>query len=340
MVLAHVIAKLYGAGRLVLGHVDHGVRAGSAEDRERVEAFARHLGARSLSTTLPPGSDAEARLRALRYRALEAQRQAAGAELILTAHTQDDAAETVLITFLRNGIPRGIPEQRGRVVRPLLGVPRAAVRAHAARHHLEHAEDPSNREPRYLRNRVRKELLPLLESRYRPGVGRRLAALPRTLFSQPRVVRGGTDGREGTGRKAPARALENATRPEATEIVGWLEGETSIGLERRPWGGGAFPDGRRIAVFDADLLDRPALRLARPGDRIRPFGMTGRKKLTDVLREAGVPAALRARVPVVAGPGDQVVWVPGLLRGAEAPVGETTREVWLFTFKRDSRVAG
>jgi tRNA(Ile)-lysidine synthase len=115
------------------------------------------------------GRSVEEAGREARYRFLEA---VAGSDaLIVTAHTADDAAETVLINLLRGtGLAgaRGIPARRGRIVRPLIGARRQELRTLLDDAGIESRTDPSNEDPAYLRNRVRHELLPLLEE-LRPG---------------------------------------------------------------------------------------------------------------------------------------------------------------------------
>ena len=118
--------------------------------------------------------------REARYRFLE-EVAPAGA-LIATAHTADDAAETVLLNLLRgSGLAgvRGIPARRGRIVRPLLGERRSdAPRRCSTRPASRYRVDPSNDDPAYLRNRVRGELLPLLEA-LRPGAVDRIGQFAR-----------------------------------------------------------------------------------------------------------------------------------------------------------------
>jgi len=117
--------------------------------------------------------------REARYRFLD--EIAPDAALIVTAHTADDAAETVLLNLLRgSGLSgaRGIPRRRGRIVRPLLDVRRATLRALLDDGAIPYVDDPSNADPAYLRNRVRAELLPLLEA-IRPGAVDRIGAFAR-----------------------------------------------------------------------------------------------------------------------------------------------------------------
>ncbi len=325
VVLAHAASALLGGRRVVLGHVDHGVRADSAEDARFVRSVAQGLNVDSLHTRVSPRSDAEAALREARYEALEAQRIQAQACFTLTAHTEDDQAESVLIGLVRSGHPEsllGIPEQRARILRPMLGVSRKAVTEYARKHRLIWREDLSNREPRYLRNRIRKELLPLLETRYRAGTKKRLAALARTLFASSRV------NQEGRAPKAPPKEVyDYPSLPKPSP-----KGPTIL-MRCEPWNGGAIPQGRQTAYFDADALPSPMVRLFQAGDRIQPFGMEGRTKVTEVLRAARISSEHRASYPVVVDQTGAVMWVPGVIRSAFAPVGDETSKVWVFSMK-------
>lgn len=311
--LAAGTVELLGARRVVLGHVDHGVRPDSQEDARSVDELGEMLGAETRSVRVEPPSADEDTLRQARYAALFAMREAAGAAALLMGHTLDDQAETVLMALIsssRASSLSGIPRERGPILRPLLGVPRSEVVAYAVRRGLRWREDATNSDPRYLRNRVRRELLPLLESRYRPGLRGRLAALAEEISGQRRLP-------------------QNVERASGVVTHTW----PSIVIMRAPWTGEPLPDGRKKAVFDASALAAPTVRPWAPGDRIRPFGLEGRRKVADVLSEAGVPREARRGWPVVE-EGGEVVWVSGLLRSGRAPVGPATREVWIFEQKR------
>jgi tRNA(Ile)-lysidine synthetase-like protein len=312
VVLAHATVEVLGARRVVLGHVDHRVRPDSGSDARFVEALADRLGATVVVDAVSPLSDAEAELRRVRYQALESQRQRSDAVVLMTAHTRDDQAETLMLQLLRETelvALDGIARHRDRILRPLLDVPRAEVAAHAAAHQLSWREDPTNLEPRYLRNRIRKELLPLIESRYRARFSERLAELTRI--------------------RAPA---SNVPAPIESAMQ-----NVSVSMRSMPWSGGPIPDGVRGAAFDADVLICPAIRTLRPGDKIRPFGMKGRTKVAEVLRAAGVPPEARAHALLVVDDEDRVLWVPGVVRSAEAPVQDGTKRVWMFEV-RDNAV--
>ncbi|MDP9000424.1 MAG: tRNA lysidine(34) synthetase TilS, partial [Myxococcota bacterium] len=121
----------------------------------------------------------QARARTIRWNALRDAAGKAGADRIATGHHADDRAETVLMRVLRGSRARGLgvlPPRDGDRIRPLCRARRSDVEAHIARHHLPYAVDPSNRDPRYLRTRVRHEVLPALE-RLNPRVVEHLCGI-------------------------------------------------------------------------------------------------------------------------------------------------------------------
>jgi tRNA(Ile)-lysidine synthase len=149
-------------------HVDHGLRPESASEALVVERAARRLGAgfRSRRVLVAPGSNLEARARAARYATLEQARREVGASAVLTGHTADDQAETVLLNVLRGAATdglAGIPARRGTLARPLLGVRRADTHAICRALVLCPVDDPMNADPGYRRVFLRREVLPALE---------------------------------------------------------------------------------------------------------------------------------------------------------------------------------
>jgi tRNA(Ile)-lysidine synthase len=160
-------------------HFDHAMRDGSAADADWVRGLCR---AWAVPLELDragsaPRSEAEARAR--RYAFLRRAAEQTGADAILTAHHADDQAETLLFRLARGTGPAGlagIRARRGRVVRPLLPFTRTEVLAYARACRIHWRDDPTNRSERYVRNRIRLVLLPLLET-VRPGATRRLARL-------------------------------------------------------------------------------------------------------------------------------------------------------------------
>src|SRR5262249_42436080 len=137
--------------------------------------------------TAPGGDGLEAEARRVRHAALEARARAVGAGRIAFGHTADDQAETVLMRLLGGAGPPGLAAMapvRGLIIRPLLDSRRADLLAHLTARGLPWIDDPSNRDPRFLRNRLRHEVLPALATVAGPRVTQALcrsAALSRAL---------------------------------------------------------------------------------------------------------------------------------------------------------------
>lgn len=161
--------------------VDHGLPA-SPSLIDAARRLAARLGvAHRLLPARAEGRTEEA-LRLARYRALEAE--AGPGELIVTGHTRDDQAETVLANLVRGaGTPglAGIPARRGRWCRPLLGVSRAEARAAADALGLPYADDPENEDAARRRNLLRHRVIPVMEESLGPGVRPALARAARLL---------------------------------------------------------------------------------------------------------------------------------------------------------------
>ena len=149
-------------------HVDHQLRRGSAAEALTVAAAASRLGAEFRSVTVGPfrGANIEAAARAARYAALPAD--------VLTGHTADDQAETVMLNLLRGasaGVAAMNPDRR----RPLLALRRTDTVLVCDLLGFTVVNDPSNTDPRFTRNRVRHELLPLMDDIARRDVSALLA---------------------------------------------------------------------------------------------------------------------------------------------------------------------
>lgn len=150
-------------------HVDHGVRAGSADEAEHVRTIATALGAdfRAAAVTIAPGANLEARARDARYATLDDARVALGAEVVLVGHTADDQAETVLLNVLRGSAASGLAgmaPRHGTLVRPLLELRRADTSALCAALGIAVVEDPMNDDRAFRRVAIRHDVLPLLSS--------------------------------------------------------------------------------------------------------------------------------------------------------------------------------
>ena len=179
--------------RLQAHHIDHALHSDSATWNARCAELATHFGvaysAERLASTPPAGASIENWARHARYAALLAHTDAQTA--LLTAHHQDDQAETVLLHALRGSGPHGLAGIRAhgrcgdtRLLRPLLDESRAELRIYADVHGLTWIEDPSNVEQRFARNRLRAAVLPTMEHAF-PGAA---AALARVASLQGEVV--------------------------------------------------------------------------------------------------------------------------------------------------------
>lgn len=137
-------------------HVDHGLRPGSAREADLVRSHAERFGASFEARTarVEPGPNLEARARAARRDALPPG--------TLTGHTADDQVETVLLNLLRGAGLDGLRGMRA-VTKPLIGIRRTETEELCAALELTVVRDPSNLDRAIRRNRVRHELLPLLD---------------------------------------------------------------------------------------------------------------------------------------------------------------------------------
>ena len=139
-------------------HVDHGLREHSHTEAELVAQLAMQLGAQfeSRTVSVEQGANTEARAREARYGVLP--------QGVMTGHTADDQAETILINLLRGSGTRGLAGMQPTAQRPLLHIRRRETEALCIALGIVVFNDPSNDDERFQRNRIRHEVLPLLES--------------------------------------------------------------------------------------------------------------------------------------------------------------------------------
>ena len=184
MALLDILLRLLeGTGvRLAAAHFNHCLRTTADRDEQFVREWCgRHgvtfLAGRGDVRAYAAGTGVEDAARQMRYAFLEEAADRLGASRIATAHHQDDNAETVLLHLLRGTGLRGlcgIPPVRGRIIRPLLEISRAEIDGYVAERHIPYVEDETNGDAAYTRNRLRLEVLPLLEE-ISPGCTARIA---------------------------------------------------------------------------------------------------------------------------------------------------------------------
>jgi tRNA(Ile)-lysidine synthase len=233
MALLDVVARLapkLGLGLFAHG-VDHGLRADASQELDAAAAHAEKLDIPFGRTRVrvPRGGNLQARARAARWNALATAAGSCRASAIATAHQADDRAETVLIRLLRGAGPAGLAVLPPRapladtaleLVRPLLRARRTDVMAHLARHRIPFANDPSNADARFVRTRVRREVLPLL-AEIDPAVVDHLTALADDLAGQQDGT-GGTRGLPRPTQRALAELLRSGSREAEVRLPGGL----------------------------------------------------------------------------------------------------------------------
>ncbi len=431
--LAHLVAELDAAGELGavgLAHFNHQLRAAADADERFCVSIARSLG----WPILTDREDVAARARRERRSTENAARRARheffaraqshfNADVVAVGHTRDDQAETFLLRLVRGAGPRGLAAmhpRNGPIIRPLLACRRGELRAYLDRQQIAYVEDETNRDVSIPRNRVRAELLPLLQERFNPGIVDVLAdeaAVAREIWewietaadrlSAQALPIGSTGAEDGArlwqleiaaltaapmalrrlvvwramieaagGRSVSFDHVEAALRLIAEEgdkaidapgqrvqrvgarlvlrgrpagFVGrWTENQENpenpenranlfryplsipgevqlpeagcvvsaeIGVGAGTTASGATPSSPQaaaLAVVRSDLLKGPlAVRNRRPGDRFRPIGLRGRKKLQDFFVDRKVARQERDRIPLVVDEADRIVWVAG-----------------------------
>jgi tRNA(Ile)-lysidine synthase len=350
-----------------------------------------------------------------RHGFLEGVMRSTGASRIALGHTRSDQAETLLLRLMRGSGRRGLgairPVREGVWIRPLLSVSRGDVEAYVSTRSLEVRRDRTNSDTRYLRNRVRRDLLPYLEAEYAPGIEGVLARTADILQQEEDLLSEHTESalKEATTYSARRKIVLDTKRVIGYHIAiqrrllraalslldmervaddfGSVQGLLGLlsndapGVQITPeisaqrFGDRlilsrqtppfqvrlSVPGHTEIPSLDAavDVRVRPAhelrqhlrdlgpfracfdraalpgelaVRSRRPGDRIRPYGMPGSRKVSDLLIDGKIPKPLRDEVPVLVS-GDSVLWVVGLRTAQPFCVSERTSEVVEVEFK-------
>ncbi|MHB1518137.1 MAG: hypoxanthine phosphoribosyltransferase [Acidimicrobiales bacterium] len=247
-------------------HVDHALREGSAAEADVVADAARRFGAAFVSeqVVVEPGPNLEARARLARFGVLGPD--------AATGHTADDQAETVLLNLLRGAGVSGLSGMRPGFRHPLLGLRRFETEALCRRLGLRVVDDPSNRDRRFVRNRIRHELLPLCSDVAGRDVVPVLARQARVLASDADLLHVVASLVDPTDAAALAEAPEAASR---RAIRQWLSAtgphppslaavDRVLDVARRRYRSTELPGGVRV--------DRSRGRLERSGPVAAPSG--------------------------------------------------------------------
>lgn len=195
MVLLHVLNLLATelGIRLGVAHLNHGLRGVQAEhDAQMVKKAAARLGlshhivnARVIKVKQGLGLSLEEAGRRVRYAFFQKVMIDEGYNKLALGHHLNDNAEQMLMALLRGSGPKGLsgipPCRQRRIVRPLIKVPRQQIEAYAKQKGIGFVTDESNQDPRFVRNRIRHQLLPLLAAEYNPRIENQLSQLAETM---------------------------------------------------------------------------------------------------------------------------------------------------------------
>lgn len=182
MALLHAMARWAPQSIKAVATYDHGTGSYATDAASFVAAEARRLGLTTVRERARTVMTSEAQWRDARWAFLHRVARAYGAR-VATAHTRDDQLETVVIRALRGAGARGLAALAAPspIVRPWLGVSRAEIDEWVRAQAIPYMEDPTNATPRFLRGRIRNELLPTFEqvspgfAAYMLGLGERAA---------------------------------------------------------------------------------------------------------------------------------------------------------------------
>lgn len=347
LLLLHRLRRSLGIAKLVVAHLDHGLREGSRADAQFVAALARRLGlavvvARRV-VRRRPGESPEQAARRVRYRFLAESARAQACDAVATAHHMDDQAETVLFRVLRGagvrglrGIPAASRMGGMRVVRPLLPFRRASLRAWLVKEGQPWREDPSNAAGND-RARLRHEILPAIRSLLRrdpvPPLARLAAHAAEAQRSVPGIAPSGSAAEDRRRASASARRRRTSPPSSAVELTWSIEPVTTDLLLRRL---SARPGS--FEVLDADAVRGPLeVRRPRPGDRFHALGAAAPQRLGHYLQRRGVPAAERAAIRLLVD-GEGILCVAGHGIAARGALGPESRRALVVTVSRSALV--
>jgi len=343
--LLHRFAPHFGY-RLSAVHVNHGLSPNSEDWQKFCSRFCLALDVPFKTMTVKVKKQAHG-LEAAARTARRAALAKVPADAIALAHHLDDQAETVLLNLLRgagragaSGMPAVGELGRKALLRPLLGVPRSAIRAYAARERLAWIEDESNADESLTRNFLRRRVGPLLETRFprwRESLARAARHFAAAELDARALLRAYLKGK---GLRAPSEAklLEMLKQMSAgrgaiahdrkmlriykKRIFVESRGKDDRGFQPQIWNGETkleLPGGelrfRRVrgSGIDPRLVRRGGFEVRRRsgGERLQPDPARPRRTLKNLFQEAGIPPWERERLPLLYC-GADLVWVPGV----------------------------
>ena len=309
--------------------------------------------------------------RELRYAWFEEMRQELGAEDIAVAHHRDDQAETVLLNLIRGTGLRGLAgmhERSGHIVRPLLHMSRQDILDYLSQIGQEYITDSTNLERDALRNRIRLDVIPLLQE-INPQATSHIAEAAQHVAEALPYYQQGVDMSTDLSPTTIHERLYGFGFTPAQEQQMWQSQRSGATFES-PTHRATFSQGRLVVeeksaaepapilsstiievpdplvwvtreslpsdtcVIDARLVSHElTTRQSRPGDRFRPFGMKhGTRLLADFLTERGLSVFERQRQWLVCH-GDDIVWVVGHRIDDRFRITSTTKKILKLSIK-------
>ena len=301
----YLLCRLIEGGyEVCAAHYNHRLRPTAGRDEQFVRSWcADHhipltVGSGDVSGhAAKAGTGVEEAARELRYEFLHRAAAETGCTLIATGHHAGDNAETVLMNLIRgcglNGLT-GIPERRGNIIRPMLSVTQDEIIRYLSEHQIPHVEDETNTDQTYTRNRIRHQLIPLLEElnpqavRHITDAARRLGEDERELTRQTEpLLEQVAETEEGTS--VPIAALLSAPRPIALRALRALAPEArSVHLESMldlcngstPSAQLDYPGGTVRRVYDALLFTQEPEATPLPSPLCEGTQVWGRWRIT------------------------------------------------------------
>lgn len=312
--------------QVAAAHFDHHLRPNSGEDARFARDFCKgldipfYLGGARVGDM--PGNT-EDNARRARYAFLEETAASLGAARIATAHNANDNLETVLLHLTRGcGLQGlcGIQPRRGILVRPMLHTTRPAIQAYLKEQGLDFVTDETNADDRYARNRLRHQVVPVLET-INPRAVEACARMTGRLRSAWEAL--GPWEPEREPEPLPPLERQSVAVGERLETPLWVLETARATCPETP------PTPERFYLKPTDEL---ALRPRRPGDRLHPPFRTG-KSVKKWMIELGVPRWEREAVPVLVA-GETLLAVAGIGPEQTALAGPGERAVMVRWTRR------
>lgn len=326
-------------------HCNHQLRGKASDlDQRVVQALCDQRGIELVlfKKAMGKGSGLEARCRNWRRECYGLSARRYRARFVLLAHHARDQAETLLLNLIRGAGLKGalamqplapLEGSSAELGRPFLGLMPDPLKAALKSRKLSWREDASNKETRFARNAIRHKVLPLLESLV-PGATSHLAAFTR------RARGSGLPGLDDPGLQRVKALLKKGSG--SVDLKGGLALEASAGslrlkpllkIERRRVGKDWQPEANAFWFSNVSISKDLKVRAARAGDRFRPFGMKGSRRVFDLLAQHKVPAWRRDGWPLlVSGKTAMVLGVLGVRQAEAYRIGPSTKEALRVTW--------